>query len=304
MARLFRRLFRTVKRRIKKGMRDQRTFNLHLAAHRLLADHDHEQISVAQLSREAGISVGAFYQRFPNKDAFLGRVVVERLYGARRDMERALAPERWRRSSAAAVTRAIIEEMIRNLHGPGAGVVRVALKRAHLDRQKLEPLVVYRTALADSAVALLVHRVSGVRHPERAIRSTVQIATATALDALLYEAGTLRPGSWRMADALSGMMLSMLGLAAGRRIDGKKKNNEKASPDDDDDDKMLAMPIEEVVAESVPELPPSHRRERPEKRTGDPVEIIDPKTVSLMLDGSSEEKKSPEPQRRRHRPKF
>ena len=67
MARLFNRLFRTVKRRIKKGLRDQRTYNLHRAAHRLLANHDHEQISIAQLSREAGISVGAFYQRFPTR---------------------------------------------------------------------------------------------------------------------------------------------------------------------------------------------------------------------------------------------
>jgi len=39
-----RRLFRSAKRRIKQGMRDQRTFNLYRTACRLLAHQDHEHI--------------------------------------------------------------------------------------------------------------------------------------------------------------------------------------------------------------------------------------------------------------------
>ena len=154
MPKLFSRIFRHVKRRIKKGQRDQRTFKLHQAARRLLAEKDHELISVAQLAGAAGISVGAFYQRFPNKDAFLGRVVHEGLHNAQQQMERELNPERWRRKTAGEATQAIVEAMMRGLHGPGAGVVRAALKRGHLDRKKLEPLLRYRTALANSAVAL------------------------------------------------------------------------------------------------------------------------------------------------------
>ncbi len=303
MTKLFRDWFRTVKRRVKKGLRDHRTFNLHRAANRLLADHDHEQISVAQLAREAGISVGAFYQRFPNKDAFLSRVVVERLYGARRDMERALGPERWRRSTAGAVTRAIVAEMMRNLHGPGAGVVRMALKRGHLDRQKLEPLVGYRTALADSAVALLAHRVKGVRHPERTIRSTVQIATATALDALLHDAGTLRPGSWQMADALSGMMLDVLGLSEEACATSRSKGKETFEHVDDDNEAMLDMPVEEVIALPVPEPVPrpsnSHKRKTPRDPASEPIKMVRPS------DGAAATAEEPEPPlRRRHRPTF
>jgi AcrR family transcriptional regulator len=146
MPKLFSRIFRHAKRRIKKGQRDQRTFQLHQAARRLLAEKDHEQVSVTQLAGAAGISVGAFYQRFPNKDAFLGRVVHEGLHSAQQQMERELNPERWRRSTAGEATQAIVEAMMRGLHGPGAGVVRAALKRGHLDRKKPEPLVRYRAA--------------------------------------------------------------------------------------------------------------------------------------------------------------
>ncbi len=142
MARLFNRLFRTVKRRIKQGLRDQRGFNLHRAGVRLLDAHDHEQVSVTPLAQEAGISVGAFYQRFPNKEAFLGRLVHERMGAAERTLDRDLDPARWRDRSAGAITRAIVTTTLQSLQGPGAaGVVRAALQRGHSDREKLAPLV-------------------------------------------------------------------------------------------------------------------------------------------------------------------
>jgi AcrR family transcriptional regulator len=229
MAKLFRRVFRTVKRRIKQGLRDQRTFNLHQAGVRLLATHDHEQVSVAQLAREAGISVGAFYQRFPNKDAFLGRLLVERMDSARRALDRDLDPARPRHRSARAVTRAIVTAIMHSLHGPGAGVARAALQRGYSDRQKLAPLVSYRTAVADRAVALLAPRVKGVRRPDPAVRATVQIALATSLDALLHDADILRPGHQRMVDVLSTMMLRLLDLPADARpVEGADADDEPA----------------------------------------------------------------------------
>src|SRR5271166_4559443 len=120
MATIFPSLFGRTKSkpRIKEGMQDQRRYELYRAGCRLLARHDHEQISVAQIARAAGISVGAFYQRFPDKDAFLGRVVSHRLSGARERMERELDPERWQRRSTGAVTQAIVKEMMRGLGRP------------------------------------------------------------------------------------------------------------------------------------------------------------------------------------------
>jgi AcrR family transcriptional regulator len=306
MPKLLRRLFRHPKRRIKQGLRDQRTFKLHQAARRLLAEKDHEQVSVAQLAREAGISIGAFYQRFPNKDAFLGRIVHERLHGAQQQIERELDPERWRRSTTAAVALAIVEAMMRGLHGPGAGIVRAALKRGHLDRKKLEPLLRYRAALADSAVALLVPRLKGVRHPERAVRSVVQIAEATALDALLHDAGTLRPGSRGMAEALSTMMLGMLGLSDRRPVNAQDETPTPA--DDDGQEAMLEMPTEDVIAIPIPE-PAIVPRRTPRRQAArdlepEPIKIIRPKPP-LPETIEELEQTQPEPiRRRRHRPRF
>jgi len=303
MAKLFSRIFRHAKRRIKKGQRDQRTFKLHHAARRLLAEKDHEQISVAQLAGAAGISVGAFYQRFSNKDAFLGRVVHEGLHNAQQQMERELDPERWQRSTAGEVTQAIVEAMMRGLHGPGAGVVRAALKRGHLDRKKLEPLLRYRTALTDSAVALLAPRLKGVRHPERAVRSAMQIAEATALDALLHDAGTLRPGSQRMADTLSAMMLGMLGLADRRTVNPQ---DEPARAEDDGQEAMLHMPTEDVIALPIPE-PALGARRNPRRQAArdpepEPIKVIPPIPPKPPLPETIQE---PEPtRRRRHRPRF
>jgi hypothetical protein len=142
--------------------------------------------------------------------------------------------------------------MMRDLHGPGAGVVWTALKcGGHLDRQELQPLLGYREALADRAVALLAHRAQGVRHPERAVRATMQIAQAMALDALLYEAGPLKPGSWRMVDALSAMMFGGLGFANERPAKAAAANDEAFEPVDDD--AMLEMPIEDVLVLPLPE---------------------------------------------------
>jgi AcrR family transcriptional regulator len=106
MAKLFRRLYHHAKRRIKEGLRDQRTFYLYEAACRLLVTQDHEQVSVARLASEAGISVGAFYQRFASKDAFLGCVVSNRMASAEDRMGRELDPERWRRTSVDTATQA------------------------------------------------------------------------------------------------------------------------------------------------------------------------------------------------------
>jgi len=231
-------------------------------------------------------------------------VVSDRLRGAREHMLRELEPERWRRSSAGAVTHAIVEEMMRNLHGSGAGVVRAALKRGHLDRDKLEPLIRYRAALADAAVALLAHRAKGVRNPARVVRSAMQMAEATALDVLLHEAGTLRPGSRRMADMLSAMMLGMLGLPAEARENSTQKGDETPERGDDDgDEAMLDMPIEEVIALPIPEPAPLPARSKRRKAVRAP-EAASIKTVRPKHN-VAEIAESPEPPvRRRRRPSF
>lgn len=264
-------LFPQTRRRIQSDMLDASCSKLHEAACRLLRDHDHELMSVAQVTKAAGVSVGAFYRRYPDKDAFLNSVIDQHVFSARNFMERVLSRARWDGRSAWTVTRAIVEQMMRDLQGPGAGVVRAALKRGYLKRDRLELLESYRGALADCAVTLLVPRAKHLRRAKRTVRDSVQMATATVLDALLHERGPLRPGSLRMADALSMMMLDALGLAPGRPR--KAHDHDEA---DDDDTAMLEMPatdpFEGAIAGDAPVPPQITRRQTaPEKEPPGPL---------------------------------
>src|SRR5271166_2594071 len=196
------------------------------------------------------------------------------------------------------VTQAIAEEIMRSFHGPAAGVTRAVLKRGHIDRKQLAPLLRYRAALADSAVALLAHRAKGISNPDRAVRSAVQMAEATALDALLHDAGALRPGSQRMADTLSAMMLGMLGLAG-----SKYAGSQRADPDEAGEDAMIDMPVEEIVAielpDPVPRAPGSRRRKAaPDDPTAKLIETLRPKAASPQKEARPE----PAVRRKRHRP--
>ncbi len=305
MPSILRRFYRSTKRRIKQGLRDDRTYKLYRAGCHLLASKDHEQVSVASIARAAGISVGAFYERYPNKDAFLSMVISYRLHGAREHMERVLEPERWRCSAADAVTRAIVLEMMRGLHGPSACVIRATLKRGHRDRKNLEPLLRYRKSLADSSVALLAHRAKNATNSARSVRSAVQMAEATVLDALLHDAGALRPGSQRMAASLSAMMLRMLGLSGSEHAVSQDERDETPERADDDGEvAMLDMPIEEVIAITIPEpaVPPRSRRRRVARDPeAEPIRAVSPRHIGPEKE---ETREPPVRLRRRRRPRL
>jgi AcrR family transcriptional regulator len=283
--------FRRRKRRIKEGLQDDRRHKLYKAACLLLAQRDYEKIPVAHFAKQAEMSVGAFYERFPDKDAFLGSVVAIRFSDIHQRMEARLDPKRWQHLSAAAVSHAIVTEMMQNLHGYGAGVVRAALKQGHFDRAKLEPLRRYRTALADRAVALLAKH-GDRKKPEHAVRAAVQIAEATALDALLHDRGPLRPGSRRMAATLSAMMLSVL------------EPTDEAVDMRDDDDGMIDMPIEELVVHEIIEPTPVKPRQRRRQAAAvpEPIPVIPPPQHPAAPEETEEK---PElPRKGRHRPRF
>jgi AcrR family transcriptional regulator len=171
MPNLIRRVFRSTKRQIKMVMRDWRTHRLYEAARRLLARDDFEQVTVARIAAEAGVSVGAFYERFTSKDSFLGRLIDRQLRGATDSVERELNLRTWGHRSPEDIVRAIVEHIVSTLHGAGAGIVRTALKRGASRPAYLEPLAEYRRMVDQRAVSLLAHRVQGVRNPTLAVRS-------------------------------------------------------------------------------------------------------------------------------------
>ena len=148
------------------------------AAVSLLAAESWERISVAQLAREAGSSVGAFYARFADKDALLD------LLDERYAEELAALIERRRRRierSPQSVRReimALIRSLVR-LFRRYRGVLAAVLVAA---RQRDEPQHRRRTGMMNAELAPLA-RAAAAALPDGSLRD-VQIAMAFTFSAL------------------------------------------------------------------------------------------------------------------------
>lgn len=272
MPNLLRRAFRGVKRKIKQQKKHGRSLRLFEAARRLLAEGDHERVSVANIAREAGMSVGAFYERFLSKDHFLNALIADRFRRATADAERTLGALAGRPPEA--VARAIAEHVVITMHGAGIGIVRTALKRG-AEAKYPDGLVVYREAVSERAVALLITAVQSHHNARQAVLTAVQLVQAAALDAVLYDRGPLRVGRHRTVDALTRVMVATLGL------DGAAF--EEGDDDETAGDKPLSMPIEDLVAMEPPStLRPRRRQphdasERSKLRPAKPAVLKAPK---------------------------
>jgi AcrR family transcriptional regulator len=248
VADLFKTMFQSAKRRIKKARQDHRTHRLYGVGYQILNTEDHERVSVARIAREAGVSVGAFYERFESKDVYLRRLSWTRLDWARRQALTDLDPKRWRDASGARTVRTIVEHVLHTVNSNTVGAVRIAVKCGRLDPDFLKPLLTYRAVVADQAVVLLKPHVKFNKDPEVAIRAAVQITLATAIDALFQDEGPLRAGRRLMADTLSHMMSRLLGIA--------DRRGELAGEDsgDSQSDEMIVIPPDRAAAFTIDAL--------------------------------------------------
>ena len=275
MANIIRRIVRSAKSRIKRDLKDRRTWALHDAALRRLAKKDYEQISIAEISRGAGCSVGAFYSRFRDKDMFLRLVAVSAFHTLTDDAKRDLDPMQWRDASRTKIVDGIVRHVANQMsRGKAAGVTRATVKLGMSDADALEPLIKYRASVADCAVALLAPRRS-FDDAARSVRIAVQMIFGIVTDAALQNAGPLRAGSRRMVNSLSALMTSYLKLPAEKRSAGNDdEEGAQAGPEmrgaeepgalaEDTNDQMEAPDTDTpAAAGTVVARRPSRRRAR------------------------------------------
>ncbi len=222
------------KRRARHARKGQRTEALYDAGLRLLATHDYERISIAAIAREAGCSVGAFYVRFPDKNAFLHSVISSGFRALIAESTHDLARERWQESSRAETISGLVHHVVSQLsRDQVAGAVRAAVKLATIRLAAAEALVEYRAAVADCAVALLVPRPSPAGTVQ-AVRTAVRVVFATVIDATLQSADPHRPGRRQMIETLTDFTTAYLrqphkgSEAAGRQGRSEKPPKSKA----------------------------------------------------------------------------
>ena len=149
------------------------------AATRLLAKgHSFDDISVAALAKTARASVGAFYNRFPDKQALL-HVLQIALYREGEETARtALVPDRWAGVSLPDFVRAFVSLAVSS-YREQRGLRRALLLAMSEDKLFRDRAVALTSTTCDLLAAVMIanapKRRKSVAHREAAIRTAVDV---------------------------------------------------------------------------------------------------------------------------------
>ena len=166
------------------------------AGFELVETRDFDALSVAEIATAAGCSVGAFYVRFTDKDAFFRALVAERLARARAALPAAL------RQSGDPVARMVAMSAQNFRRRPG--LLRSALRRSMEDPTVWSPLREHGHYMADELVAAVAEQ-HGRRLAEPAehrLRFAFQMMIGTLVNALVNQPGPLQLDDERLEGEL------------------------------------------------------------------------------------------------------
>lgn len=198
-------------------LRSQETIERLLdAAEAAIADKGFDDISVAEIARRAGFSVGAFYARFRDKEALFHCLQERFVEEARATAAAVLAPETWKDAGVAEITRETAAFMVR-VHRERSGLLREILSRAHCDPvtgQRAERLIAF---ICQRLQILLLDRAREIGHPEPEVAAgfAFRLVLGILKEAILFRG----PGAYgipgsdeRLAAELGRAFLGYLGV--------------------------------------------------------------------------------------------
>ncbi len=138
------------------------------ATEALLSKRRFEDISVGDIVRASKSSVGAFYARFPDKDALLG-CLYERFRKEQAELTDAMFdPERWKNQPLAAVLKTAVPFLV-ELHRQRQGLLRAFAARACSDDRFRKVWRQARDHAARRLKELVATRRGEVGHPDPAL---------------------------------------------------------------------------------------------------------------------------------------
>jgi AcrR family transcriptional regulator len=184
------------------------------AAEALILERGVSDVSVADIARAAGCSVGGFYGRFRDKDELL-RALHERSLGELEAViDRLSTPETWGDAPLPEVVRAGMHAVIREFAGRRRLVAAFLAHAAHNPR-KWESAFRFRRRAVARMTALILTRREELAHPdpERAVELAVQTVLAVLDEQALY--GGIRAAGGELtdetlADELADLLLAYL----------------------------------------------------------------------------------------------
>lgn len=212
--------------------RSQATRDALLAAGRaLLNDRDFDALSVADLAAATGLSVGSFYGRFHDKDAYFN-ALQERITGEWLGAVAAMMQEAAvRLPDTTALVRQICTEVQRLLL-LDAGFMRSCLKRTSREPAHWEPIRRAGVAVVEQVVAALVPRLPHLPAAQRAarVRVAMQVVYGTINNAIIHDPGPLRAQDPRLGRELARVMCLYLALPAAAQAARARGRLADASP--------------------------------------------------------------------------
>jgi len=208
------------------SLAESRTLALYREGRSLLASYDYDHVSISQVSKAAGISVGAFYVRFRDKDAFLDFVIAN-TFAEARTVFQAQTDVRYVPNLA--------DILVRQFSDPEfAGIVRASVKLGFMADRHRVPFDEYRAFVSQHLAELLL---ADVKKGERRQR----IAAIDSALAILTQ-GALFPNSeinlqeieihQVIIDLLSSRSSNAKPLASKKLSSAKSKNQPSKSPCD------------------------------------------------------------------------
>ena len=216
-----------------KQARSERTlYRLLDAAESLIVEQGLGGLSIPEVARRGGSSVGGFYARFRDKNELL-RALEERFFlqvGLRLD---AIADERrWVGATVADVVKTAVAELV-TVSEERRELIRAFLFRATVDVKIRDDAVRFRTRAAARLAPLLVAKAPEIRHPDPALAIDlgVQFAFALMNQHVLLEATHAGGRALTRADLereITRMFLAYVGTGQ-QRTTGSMRSHKKES---------------------------------------------------------------------------
>ena len=202
-----------------KQRRSERTLRRLLDAGELLIEEKGlADVSVPDIVRRAGSSVGGFYARFRDKNELL-RALEERFFGELlQRVDRLCDPARWTDAALAEIVRACVAELVGTFRQRQA-LIRAFLFRGLQDPEFIGDALRFRRRVSDRIAALLLGRQSEIGHPDPALAIELGVQLAFGLMHQFVVFGEVRAGGRRLSesalvDELTRTLCAHLGIRA------------------------------------------------------------------------------------------
>ena len=213
MVTLLTRANRKKRRPVRSGAGDRRAAALRLAGLELLARSDFEDVSIITLTKGAGCSVGAFYYRYSDKNAYLSQLIAATFRGLENDIEKYLSVSEREKTLSTITLSEFLSHIISKLSSrENAGIIRATLKLGATKPEVLRHYEEYREKVSAESENIF-KRGSKKKFCTREIREAIQIVFAAINDAaLMPDSASMKLGSKKMTETLCEIAARHIGV--------------------------------------------------------------------------------------------